>query len=264
MKRVAAAALILFMTFCLSTVWAGPTLDRIISRGELVVGSSGDYPPLTARAKDGALIGMDIDLANAIAAAMGVRVRIVQVPFSKLLDSLQAGRIDMIISCMTMSPERNLKFAFVGPYMVSGQSLLMTQATATTIRGLQDINAPDFTLAVPKGTTSEQIAINDLRRAGLTVAADMDEAVALLSKGKVKAVMSDAAACAYVILRRPEKGFTLTPALTFEPLGIAVPGNDPLLVNWLTNFLATAKGNGILNLLENRWFKDASWLQLMP
>jgi polar amino acid transport system substrate-binding protein len=51
---------------------------------------------------------------------------------------------------------------------------------------------------------------------------------------------------------------------TYEPLGIAVPANDPLLVNWVENFLMTLGGSGGLQVLTERWFKDPSWLNKLP
>jgi polar amino acid transport system substrate-binding protein len=52
--------------------------------------------------------------------------------------------------------------------------------------------------------------------------------------------------------------------LTYEPLGIAVPPNDSLLVNWLTNLLLTLEGGGQLEKLRTRWFSNGDWLQQLP
>ena len=109
-----------------STTAATPasTLDRILLVGELRVGMSGDMPPLNMTTKEDKLIGLDADLAGIIAKAMGVRLKLEKIPFNELLPALEVGRIDMIISNMTITPERNLKADFVGPYFVSGKGLL--------------------------------------------------------------------------------------------------------------------------------------------
>lgn len=77
-----------------------------------------------------------MDLARAVAGAMEVRLRVEVIPFDELIPALEKGRIDMIISSMTITAERNLRVAFVGPYFISGQSILTTKTAA------MDINSP--------------------------------------------------------------------------------------------------------------------------
>ncbi len=261
MRRICLIIGIIMLLMCVTTVHAGPVLDRILKKGELVVGTSGDYPPFSAKAKDGRLIGLDVDLARLIAGSMGIKLKIVQIPFKDLLASLQSGKIDMIISAMTMTPPRNLKFAFVGPYFISGQALLTTRETALKAASLNDVNKPDFTLAVPMGTTSETVARNNLSKAKLILSKDMDEALQTLLSGKVKAVLTESAAAAVATFRYDKKGIISTNAMTFEPFGIAIPPDDALLENFLQNLLGGVKGGGELDMMINRWFKDPSWIK---
>jgi polar amino acid transport system substrate-binding protein len=263
MKKFIACLVVLMMFVVAATASAGPIIDKVVKRGELIVGSSGDYPPLTAKTKDGKLIGIDIDIATIIANEMGVKLKVVQMPFNTLLAALKAGKVDMVLSCMTITSERNLKFAFVGPYFVSGQSILTTKETAMNVKDLKEINKTDFSLAVPLGTTSEAIAKMTLNQTKIEVAKNMDEAIQLLLTGKVKAVMSDVAACAVTVFRNQDK-LVATPPLTFEPLGIAVRQGDPLLVNLLNNILMNAQGNGVLDDLREKWFQNSSWMKELP
>ena len=108
---------------------ASPVVDRILASGELRVGMSGDMPPFNMTTKHGQVIGLDVDPAGLIADAMGVKLNVQKMAFSELLPALEAGRIDMIISNMTMTPGRNLKVAFVGPYFTSGKGLLTKRST---------------------------------------------------------------------------------------------------------------------------------------
>lgn len=55
---------------------------------------------------------------------MGVRLRFVERPFAQLLPALEKGEIDVVMSGMTITPDRNLRVAFVGPYIVTGKSIL--------------------------------------------------------------------------------------------------------------------------------------------
>ena len=100
------------------------TLDHIQRKGDLVVGTTGDMPPLNMTTKDGKIIGLEPDIAELIAAGMKVKLRFVKLPFSKLLEELENGKVDIILSEMTITAERNLKVAFVGPYFISGKSVL--------------------------------------------------------------------------------------------------------------------------------------------
>ena len=97
------------------TASAGPVLDRIVQRGELVIGTSGTQPPMTVTSKKGEIIGLDADIAKAMADAMGVKLRFVTMPFAKLLPALEADQVDMVLSGMTITPKRNQIVAFVGP-----------------------------------------------------------------------------------------------------------------------------------------------------
>ena len=102
---------------------AGEILDGILKRGELVVGISGDQIPFNATTKDCEIVGLDADIARGIAKGMNVKIRFSRMPFAELLPALQSGKVDMIVSGMTMTPERNTKVAFIGPYYVSGKGI---------------------------------------------------------------------------------------------------------------------------------------------
>ena len=264
MKRVLTVVTVILALVFATAAFAGPALDKIVQKGELVVGTSGDYPPFNAKAKDGRLMGFDVDLAAAIAEGMGIKLRMVQIPFSDLLTSLAAGKVDLVISAMTITPKRNLQVAFVGPYFLSGQALLTTRETAIKASSMKDVNKTDFALAVPAGTTSEMVAKKYLKNAKLTVSPDMNSALQLLLTGKIKAVLTDNATAAVASFRYGDKGIVSTGALTFEPIGIAVKGEDPLLLNWLENVLGTLKAGGEIDALTDKWFKDPSWVRDLP
>jgi polar amino acid transport system substrate-binding protein len=109
---------VLFLVFSLcafSMGTAGEVIDRILERGYMTLGTTGEQPPMSVRNKDGEMIGLDIDLALLISMAMGVKLNVEQMPFDELIPALESGKVDMVISSMAITPERNLKVAFVGP-----------------------------------------------------------------------------------------------------------------------------------------------------
>jgi polar amino acid transport system substrate-binding protein len=238
------------------------TLQGILSKGELVVGTAGSMPPLNMTDKEGKVIGFEIDMATIMAQTMGVNLKVETMPFADLLPALEAGKVDMVLSGMTITPERNLRVAFIGPYIISGKCFLSKAETIAKAEEASDINTPDTRLAALAGSTSEKFVKTLISKATLTTVKDYDEGVALVLNDKVNAMVADFPLCAVSLVRYPDaglvSGFSL---LTYEPLGIALPGNDPLLLNWVTNFLGRMEGTGTLELMKDRWIEDASWIE---
>jgi polar amino acid transport system substrate-binding protein len=277
MKRInflISAILLLMMVFgCVQTteketrvgVTAAPVLDGILNKGELVVGTAGNMPPLNMTTKAGEVIGFDIDLAKSIADAMGVKLKVITMPFAELLPALQERKVDLIVSGMTITPNRNIKVAFVGPYFISGKALLTKIETIASAEDVGDIDQANLTLAALKGSTSQYFAETVLSKAKLIATDDYDEAVDMVRQGKVDAMIADFPICVISVFRYPKDGLlsVVTP-LTYEPLGIAVPREDYHFVNWIENFLEVLDGSGRIDEIRERWFEDASWLPELP
>ncbi len=264
-KAVFVLAVMLAVTFSFASMaTAGPAIDQILKNQELVVGTSASYPPLTFKAKNGKVYGLDMDLAQAIAASMGVKLRTEIIPFDELLPALEKGKIDMIISSMTITPQRNLRVAYVGPYFISGQSILTTKAEALNINSAADVNKPEFSISVPRGTTTEQIAKKLLPKANIIVVKNTDEALKLVLNKKAKAMMADFPYVTVEAFRNKDKGLVANPPFSMEPLGIAIRQDDPLFLNFLENLLNMLRGDGLLTAMTQRWFTDSSWIAELP
>jgi len=267
------AALLLFSTGCAqinsntanAVASASPVIDRILQRGELVVGMAGNMPPLNMTTKEGELIGYEVDLAGAMAKAMGVRVKLAVIPFADLLPALQSGKIDLILSNMTITPGRNLKVAFVGPYFSSGKAFLTKLKTIAMAEEPADIDAKNIRLVALKGSTSEAFVEKAFPDATLVTAKDYDEAVKMVVEDKVHAMVADYPICVVSVFRYPNQGLlSVVTTLTYEPIGVAIPAGDPLLVNWMENFMGIAEETGLLQELKERWLLQADWLQRLP
>ena len=242
-----------------------PAVDRIQQRGALIVGTAGDMPPLNMTTRTGALIGVEPELANFIASAMGVKLTFRTMPFHQLLPALKTGQIDMILSNMTMTGKRNLEVVFVGPYFISGKSVLTKMKTLARMENPKQINSPNTTLVALKGSTGQEFVEKVVPNAKLVAAADYASAIKMVIDNKADAFVADYPICAVSVFRYPNHQLTtLKEPLTFEPIGIAVSAGDPLLVNWLQNFLMTMQGSGELEAIQNRYMNNASWLKLLP
>lgn len=247
------------------TAAAGTVLDRIQKKGELAVGMSGDQPPLNATTRDGKVIGLEADISSRMASAMGVRLNIARMPFSELLPALSEGKIDMILSGMTMSPARNLKVAFVGPYYITGKAFLTKKETIASLKNADGIDSPEYVVAALKGSTSQAYVEKVLPKAKLVTTKNYDEALDMVLQDKAHVMVADYHYCVVSAVRFREKGLTtVTAPFTFEPIGVAMPDGDPLLVNWVQNFFVTLSGSGDLKKMTERWFNDASWLKELP
>jgi polar amino acid transport system substrate-binding protein len=264
-------SLLLFLGGCAQTnsnttnASASPVIDRILQRGELVVGMAGSMPPLNMTTKEGEVIGYEVDLARAMAAAMGVRAKLEVIPFAELLPALQSGKIDLILSNMTITPGRNLKVAFVGPYFTSGKAFMTKIKTIAMAGKADDIDAKKTKLVALKGSTSQAFVEKYIPDATLVTATDYDEAVDMVLQDKVHAMVADYPICVVSIFRYPNQGLlSVITTLTYEPIGVGVPAGDALLVNWVENFMGIAEQTGLLEGLKEKWLLRADWLHRLP
>jgi polar amino acid transport system substrate-binding protein len=264
-KATLILVLVSALTLILATAApAGEVMDRILKKGELVVGITGDQPPLNAKTKSGKIIGFDADLAELIAANLGVKIKFAPMPFAQLLPAMEKGKVDMIISGMTMIPQRNLKVAFVGPYFVSGKGVLTKAQHIAALQGADGLNKPDFKVAALKGSTSQIFVERTAPRAKLVTTANYDEAIDMLLQDKIDAMVADYPFCGFSAFRYRDKGLMAGQSkFTFEPLGIAVP-EDTLLLNWVQNYMILLEGSGALKAIGERWFNDSSWMKELP
>ena len=240
---------------------ASPVLDRIQQRGQLVVGTMGNMPPLNMTSKDGEIFGLEADLARMMADAMDVKVKFVTKPFNELLPALQTGQVDMVLSGMTITPERNRKVAFIGPYFISGKAFLTKIKTIAYADEAADANNPNTKIVALKGSTSQAFAEAFLDKTTLFAVENYDEAVDMVLEDKAHAMIADYPICIVSVFRYPDAGLlSVVTQLTYEPIGIAIPANDPLLMNWTRNTLNNIEGSGLLDELKLKWFAEGDWL----
>ncbi|RYG24489.1 transporter substrate-binding domain-containing protein [bacterium] len=119
--------LLLFATIlsCAALVSAQSTLDAIRSRGELVVATDAVYRPFETKAKSGDRIeGFDVDVAEELAKALGVKLRWIDQEWSGVLGSLESGKADLVLAGVTITAERKAKgYLYSRPYFLSGQAI---------------------------------------------------------------------------------------------------------------------------------------------
>jgi len=108
-------------------------LSEIKSRGVLRVGMDASFPPFEAVTADGDIIGVDADIARAIAADLGVRVEFANIGFDGLYDALTVGRVDVVISGLPVDPFRTRDVAYSKNYFNAGQMLVTTREDVQSV-----------------------------------------------------------------------------------------------------------------------------------
>ena len=155
----------------------------------LRVGMDLSYPPFEMINDRGEPDGISVAMAHALSEHLHRPLQIENIPFAGLLPSLQTGKIDLIISSMTDTPERRKSIAFSGPYLTIGLGALVQQGTA--IASIPDLNQPGIKVAVRQGTTGQLWAQQHLKQATLVVFDQEAAAVLEVIQKKVAAFLYD-------------------------------------------------------------------------
>ncbi len=124
-----AAAVMMSSTAAFAAQCTNDGWNKVMSRGKMVVGVKADYKPWGFRNESGDLVGMEIDMAKAAAAAMGVELELVPVQSSNRMQFLEQGKIDMMIATMSDRDDRRKIVGIVQPnYYTSGTNVMAPKA----------------------------------------------------------------------------------------------------------------------------------------
>ena len=231
------------------------TLARIQERGQLILGTSGNMPTMSQVDAAGNVTGFDIDMARLMAESMGVKLDTRVMAFTELLPALESGEVDVVISNMTITSQRNLRVAFVGPYLTSGKCIVTKDQTLADAQKSTNLNVSKTRLAVLGGSTSEDFARDLFSEATIVPVDDYAAAAEMVKNDKVAGLLTDYPICLATLKTNPDAGFrSLFSLLTYEPIGIALPANDAQFINWTRNFLHRLEGTDTLKGMARHWF----------
>lgn len=246
-------------------LWESSTLNKILQSGELRVGMEPGYLPFEMKDKKGNIIGYDVDMAREMAKQMGVKLTLVPTAWDGIIAGLVTDKYDIIMSGMTITQQRNLKVNFANPYIVVGQTILMKNALAGTIKSAKDLDKPGYTIVTKLGVTGEIATKKFFKQAKIVTFETESDAISEVLNGKADAMVYDQP---YNVVFMSDKGkdklVHLDTPLTYEPLGWAIRKGDPDFLNWLNNFLRQAQEDKVIGFsdeLYQKWLVDTSWLQ---
>src|ERR1700712_2993174 len=180
-------------------------LGTIVKNGEIRIGTTGTQPPYSMKSKTGELIGYEIDLAKALSTNMGVKLKLVEIPFSGLMDALKSGKIDAIMSGMTLTPERNLTALFAGPYIISGKSILTKSSKVAAFNADASSGEKKYKIVCLKGSTSEEFVKTVMSKQELIAVNNYNEGVNMVINDQADAMVADKPICVLSVLRYPGK-----------------------------------------------------------
>ncbi|MGL4624541.1 MAG: transporter substrate-binding domain-containing protein [Culicoidibacterales bacterium] len=194
MKKVMTVAMSMMMAVSLVACGSGSAvsgeteIEAIQTKGEIVMATSPDYPPFEFPLPDGTIVGFDISIAEAIAAELGVDLRIESIDFDGLLPALATNKVDFIIAGLSADEEREKAFGLSDSYYESGFSFLVKAENKETYKTIEDVQAAS--VVVQKGSVQETYATeNGITQ--LTSLPKMNDMVQYLETNRAEVVIVD-------------------------------------------------------------------------
>lgn len=223
-----------------------PLLENII------VGTDATYPPMEYLDGENNFVGMDMDIAKEIASDLGAEIEFRNIEWEKIFDALPAGTVHMLISSITITPERIQEMDFSDPYFNAGQIVVTTTDKATEIREVADLEGKK--VGVQGETTSEEEAqkYTDQVRAF----ADYDLAKSALLEGEIDAIIIDYPAAIGMVSKEATLKISGEP-FTQEFYGIAVKKGEEALLNEINKTIRRLKREGKLEELKLKWLSSS-------
>ena len=167
MKKILSAAVLLAAAALSASAMAGDRLDAVQKSGVLRVGTPADYRPF-AMDENGAIVGHDIDVIEAMAAAAGWKVEYVKTPWKGIEAGVKENRFDVAVGGITQTLARTSWGAFLPGYAPFGKVALVRKSELGKYRTLEDLNQPSVRVIKNPGGTNEQfvLAREELRDPG--------------------------------------------------------------------------------------------------
>ncbi len=224
------------------------------SDDRLVVGMELAYPPFEMTDPQGRPTGVSVDLAKALGEYLGRKVVIENIPFDGLIPALKTGKIDLIISSMTATPERAQSIDFSEPYLKTGLCLLVGKDSP--IQFIEDLDQPGRVVAVKKGTTGHVYASQHIHQAKVLVLDKESAAVLEVVQGKADAFIYDQMSTFKNWQRHEDATRPLLRPFQEESWAIGLRKGNSELLKRVDAFLQAFRAQGGFEKLGDRYLKE--------
>lgn len=232
-------------------------VDEIQSRGYLLVGTTGDYKPMSYLDKDtGKYEGFDTEASELLAQSLGVEVKFVPTTWSTLTDDTLAGKFDIAMSGITRTFAREQKMAQSHGYLVFGKTILCRKDSAQKFKTLADMNRKDVRVMVNPGGTNEKFAVANLPNCNLIVHAQNAEIPGLIAEGKADIMITETMeARRYVRDNDKLAAPLIDEPFTKNNFGILMQQGDQIFLNYVNMWMEEMELNGTMDRLEYKYIK---------
>ena len=249
-----AAMMLLAMVACGNdTSDPTPTPDPTPDTKTLYMATEGTFPPYEYYDGD-KLVGIDVDVANAIAEKLGMKLEVVDIAFDSIVSGVQAGKYDMGMAGMTVNEERLEKVNFSDSYATGIQVVIVKEGGK--VKSLDDMAADGVVIGTQSGTTGFLFASDDFGDEKVKGFTKTTDAVAALINGQVDCVMLDNEPAKALVAANPDAGLSiLDTAYTVEDYAIAINKQNTDLLNQINAALAELKADGTLQGIIDKYIK---------
>ncbi|MBC7659454.1 MAG: transporter substrate-binding domain-containing protein [Chitinophagaceae bacterium] len=258
---------ILLLTLASVTSFAADdksVLDKIKSKGVLRVGIEPGFLPFEMRTPQGEWIGFDIDMMEAYAKSLGVKAEFVSTKWEGIIPGLMAGKYDLIVSGMTINPERAKIVLFSEPYYEAGLKILLPKSHAKDVKTWQDLDQPGKIIVLKLGTTGDIYATKTFKKAELRRMDSEADAAQSVLLGKADAFVYDRPFIDIFSMTRSDKVFSLSDLVSKENLGVAGQKKNQALIDNFNVFLAAWRKSGEYDKAYKADFVDLTWKKKFP
>ncbi len=219
---------------------------------KLTIGIDDTYPPMEFRNDNDELVGFDIDFANALAEEMGVEIEFVPTAWDGIFSALKSERYDMIISSVSITPDRLKEFEFSKPYLSNGQVIVVAE-DAEMVSSVADLEG--MIVGVQLGTTADIAAAKQMEMTPFELKQydDIVQTFSDMKAGRINAVVVDYAVAIDFILNNPDQYKITTAQLTNEPIGVCIKQGNTELKAKVDKAIAALQTNGTLVPISEEW-----------
>ncbi len=207
------------------------------------------FPPMEF-VKDGKRTGFDIELVEALGKAMGKKIEWIDIDFKGLIPALQAGRADIAVSAIYITPDRAKVVDFTDPYYAGG--LVVLTKKDGPVKAIKDLDSRKVSVQV--GTKSVNYLKEHFPKVQRVEVEKNQEMFNLVQIGRADAAVTGKPAAKLFAQSTPDLT-VLGEQITTEDYGIAVPKNKPELTRELNAALQKLKADGTYQAIVNKWFE---------
>ena len=228
--------------------------SKFVSEGKLVIATSPDYPPFE-NLENGEYVGLDIEIAKAIAAELGLEPEFKTLQFDAIIPAIAAGgQADIGISGFSVDPERAKEIDFSSSYYVDDQAIaVMKDSNITADNAEEALNQDGFIIAVQSGTTGEAYVQENYPNAKAQPYGNSTDAFAAMQSGQAQAVCTNKAVVDKMLADAYQDAVVVKSIATGEEYAIVVSKDNPELTASINEALATLKANGTIDQLIGQY-----------